>query len=96
MADASRGLDVQPALASTVLSTQARTLEDLVKDMMRPMLKAWLDDNLPAMVERLVRPRSSGVSRGRAAETARAAAPTLPTPIAGRRRSIFGRFKPTG
>jgi uncharacterized protein len=27
---------------------------DLTREMLRPMLKAWLDANLPAMVERLV------------------------------------------
>ena len=42
-------------LSSMVLTSQARTLEDLVQDMLRPMLKSWLDDNLPVMVERLVR-----------------------------------------
>ena len=26
-----------------------------MKEMLRPMLKAWLDDNLPPLVERLVR-----------------------------------------
>jgi cell pole-organizing protein PopZ len=31
------------------------TLEDMALDAMRPMLKAWLDQNLPPMVERLVR-----------------------------------------
>ncbi|GJE05747.1 MAG: DUF2497 domain-containing protein [Methylobacterium sp. CG08_land_8_20_14_0_20_71_15] len=52
-------------LAHTVLSQNARTLEDLVKDMLRPMLKAWLDDNLPVMVERMVRAEIERVSRGR-------------------------------
>jgi len=33
--------------------------------MLRPMLKGWLDDNLPAMVERLVRAEIERVSRGR-------------------------------
>ena len=32
-----------------------RTLEDIVRDMLRPLLQAWLDENLPGMVERLVR-----------------------------------------
>ena len=45
------------ALAQTVLVQNARTLEDLVKEMLRPMLKAWLDDNLPGLVERIVRGR---------------------------------------
>ncbi|ACA20166.1 conserved hypothetical protein [Methylobacterium sp. 4-46] len=52
-------------LAHTVLTNNARTLEDLVQDMLRPMLKAWLDDNLPAMVERLVRAEIERVARGR-------------------------------
>ena len=52
-------------LAMTVLSSNARTLEDLVQDMLRPMLKGWLDQNLPIMVERLVRAEIERVSRGR-------------------------------
>ena len=51
-------------LASTILSQNARTLEDLVEDMMRPMLKEWLDDNLPTIVERLVRAEIERVARG--------------------------------
>ena len=31
-----------------------RTLEELVKELIRPMLKDWLDHNLPPLVERLV------------------------------------------
>jgi uncharacterized protein len=53
------------ALAQTVLVQNARTLEDLVREMLRPMLKTWLDDNLPGMVERLVRAEIERVSRGR-------------------------------
>jgi uncharacterized protein len=53
------------SLAQTVLVHNARTLEDLVREMLRPMLKSWLDDNLPGMVERLVRAEIERVSRGR-------------------------------
>jgi cell pole-organizing protein PopZ len=53
------------ALAQTVLVHNARTLEDLVREMLRPMLKVWLDDNLPGMVERLVRAEIERVSGGR-------------------------------
>jgi cell pole-organizing protein PopZ len=53
------------SLAHTVLGNNARTLEDLVKEMLRPMLKGWLDDNLPNMVERIVRAEIERVSRGR-------------------------------
>jgi cell pole-organizing protein PopZ len=52
-------------LAHTVLSNNARTLEDLVKEMLRPMLKSWLDDNLPGLVERIVKTEIERVSRGR-------------------------------
>jgi cell pole-organizing protein PopZ len=51
-------------LAQTVLVSNARTLEDLVRDMLRPMLKIWLDENLPRLVERLVRAEIERVSRG--------------------------------
>lgn len=52
-------------LANTVLSNNARTLEDLVKEMLRPMLKSWLDDNLPNLVERIVKAEIERVARGR-------------------------------
>jgi len=52
-------------LAQTVLIQNARTLEDLVKEMLRPLLKSWLDDNLPGLVERIVKAEIERVSRGR-------------------------------
>jgi cell pole-organizing protein PopZ len=53
------------SLAHTVLVQNSRTLDDLVREMLKPMLKAWLDDNLPNMVERMVRAEIERVSRGR-------------------------------
>src|SRR5262249_54992739 len=50
------------SLAQTVLVQNSRTLDDLVREMLRPMLKAWLDDNLPNMVERMVRAEIERVS----------------------------------
>ena len=32
-----------------------RTLEGIVRDILRPLLQTWLDENLPGIVERLVR-----------------------------------------
>ncbi len=52
------------SLANTVLTNNARTLEDLMQDVMRPMIRSWLDDNLPTIVERLVRSEIERVSRG--------------------------------
>lgn len=43
-----------PAAANPGPSVGGQTIEDLVKEMLRPMLKEWLDTNLPPMVERYV------------------------------------------
>jgi uncharacterized protein len=37
------------------LGAADRTLEDIVRDMLRPMLETWLNEHLPGIVERLVR-----------------------------------------
>lgn len=46
------------ALSSLVVKSsepgESNTLEGLVRDMLRPMLKDWLDSNLPTMVEGMV------------------------------------------
>ena len=52
------------SLANTFFSQNASTIEDLVGEMLRPMLKHWIDDNLPGLVERLVRAEIERVSRG--------------------------------
>lgn len=41
------------------------TVEGLIREMLRPMLKGWLDENLPSIVERLVQTEIERVSRGR-------------------------------
>jgi cell pole-organizing protein PopZ len=51
-------------LAQTVLVSNVHTLEDFVREMLRPMLKIWLDENLPRLVERLVRAEIERISRG--------------------------------
>lgn len=38
----------------TAIHRGGPTLEDMVRDEMRPLLKEWLDANLPTLVERLV------------------------------------------
>ena len=40
---------------TTQVYTGGPTIEDLVREELRPLLKAWLDANLPPLVERLVR-----------------------------------------
>ena len=44
-------------------SVDAQALEDMTRDMLRGMLRQWLDDNLPSMVERLVREEIERVAR---------------------------------
>ncbi len=51
------------SLGSVVVSRQSQTIEDLVKDLMRPMVSAWLDRNLPSLVERLVQAEIQRLSR---------------------------------
>jgi cell pole-organizing protein PopZ len=53
------------ALGHQMLGGDSRTIEELVREMLRPMLKSWLDDNLPSLVEKLVRAEIERVSRGR-------------------------------
>jgi len=50
-----RTLDSNRQATGTLLYRGGPTLEDMVREEMRPMLKDWLDTNLPPLVERLVR-----------------------------------------
>lgn len=38
----------------SIADDSGRTIEQFMEDMIRPMLKDWLDENMPALVERLV------------------------------------------
>jgi uncharacterized protein len=53
------------ALSAGLEARSAELADGMVRDMLRPMLKQWLDDNLPAIVERLVREEIQRVARGR-------------------------------
>ncbi len=56
------GSDLVPTVGTTSLGQMAsgqpgglRTLEDTVVELLRPMLRQWLDDNMPRMVEKALR-----------------------------------------
>lgn len=53
-------------LANTLLAQNGAgpTVEGMVMALMRPMLKSWLDENLPVMVEKIVREEIERVARG--------------------------------
>lgn len=53
------------ALAASMVINEADVIERYAQEMLRPMLKQWLDDNLPLLVERLVRAEIERVARGR-------------------------------
>ncbi len=52
-------------LSANLAARSAELADGLVREMLRPMLKQWLDENLPALVERLVRAEIQRVARGR-------------------------------
>jgi uncharacterized protein len=53
------------ALTANLDIRSAELADSIVRDMLRPMLKQWLDENLPPIVERLVRAEIQRVARGR-------------------------------
>ncbi|MCC3859794.1 DUF2497 domain-containing protein [Emcibacteraceae bacterium Y4] len=46
--------DALSALLTTGYQGSGNTLEDLVRELLRPMVKQWLDENLPDIAERMV------------------------------------------
>lgn len=53
-------------LAQTIaMPGHGRTLEDVVRELLRPMLKTWLDENLPTIVQATVDEEVSRISRRR-------------------------------
>lgn len=51
-------------LQDAFASSQRRSFDDIAEDLLRPMLQDWLDNNLPVLVERLVREEIERVARG--------------------------------
>ncbi len=45
----------EPGVPPQIVRSGETSLEGLTRDLLRPMLAQWLDDNLPGMVERLVK-----------------------------------------
>jgi cell pole-organizing protein PopZ len=47
----------------SVAESSGRTIEQFVEDMIRPLLKEWMDENLPPIVERLVQKEIQKIAR---------------------------------
>ena len=52
------------ALTEALDAGPRRSFDEIAEEMLRPMLREWLDDNLPTLVERLVREEIERVARG--------------------------------
>jgi cell pole-organizing protein PopZ len=52
-----------PEGAAITTSSGARTLEDAVADLLRPMLRQWLDSNMPGIIEKALRSELSAGGR---------------------------------
>ncbi len=63
--DAAASITAQfQSLAASRVLNDTGLLHEYAREMLRPMLRAWLDDNLPTLVERLVRAEIERVARG--------------------------------
>jgi cell pole-organizing protein PopZ len=51
-------------LSEMLLEKHGRDLDMMAEEMLRPMLQEWLDNNLPSLVERLVRGEIERIARG--------------------------------
>ena len=51
-------------LSEAFSARSKKTFDEMAEEMMRPMLQDWLDNNLPTLVERLVREEIERVARG--------------------------------
>ncbi len=52
------------ALSAELAARGAELADGMVREMLRPMLKAWLDENLPGIVERLIGAEIERLARG--------------------------------
>lgn len=52
------------SLSNRLLKETGRDLPQMTEEMLKPMLADWLDNNLPSMVERLVRAEIERIARG--------------------------------
>lgn len=51
--------------AAIQMPADGRTLEDVVRELLRPLLKQWLDDNLPGIVQATVDKEVERIANGR-------------------------------
>lgn len=57
------GRGAPPDMGAMPLGRGDTTLEQIVRELLRPLLKEWLDQNLPGMVDRIVREEVERIAR---------------------------------
>lgn len=55
----------EPSARPQIVRSGETSLEGLVREMLRPMLAQWLDENLPGVVERLVKAEIARIAQKR-------------------------------
>lgn len=51
-------------LSEAFAASRRKSFDEIAEEMLRPMLRDWLDNNLPTLVERLVREEIERIARG--------------------------------
>ena len=51
-------------LSEAFAASRRKSFDQMAEEMLRPMLQDWLDNNLPILVERLVREEIERIARG--------------------------------
>ena len=62
--EADRAVSQSFHVLSTSLAFRSEQIEAMTREILRPMIKTWLDEHLPSLVERLVRAEIQRVARG--------------------------------
>jgi hypothetical protein len=62
--EADRAVSESFHVLSTSLAFPSEQIEAMTREILRPMIKTWLDEHLPGLVERLVRAEIQRVARG--------------------------------
>ena len=62
--EADRAVSESFHVLSTSLAFRSEQIEAMTREILRPMIKTWLDEHLPGLVERLVRAEIQRVARG--------------------------------
>jgi len=76
--------------AAISMPRDGRTLEDVVRELLNPLLAAWLDEHLPAIVQAKVDEEVERIARAEYARRSKTAHPTRPRAWPGHESFVVG------